>query len=164
MLANEVSERRFRQLGPDLLLPHDVALGGVQADQEQLQIFLIAAGVGAAFAFAAFAFATLAKAKALGDSRAVARITSDKNLVAGNDGARCAHAGHLDLEKEIVLGPLDRQVLVVRDASLGTAESRPIASAGQRPQSHTRRQQGGSETASNLHGNPPEWKKSVCLG
>src|SRR5262249_11681854 len=147
----------FWQLGLDFLVPDHVSRGGIQADQMQLQFFLISTGVLAAEAAAALALTSLAKGEALRDGGAIAGITGHKNLAAGGDRAGSAHAGQLDLEEEIVPGPLDRQILVVGNSSLGAAEARPVRGVDQRSNGKAGYQK-GSKQSQDFHGDPPRMK------
>src|SRR5262249_33572675 len=93
--------------------------------------FLVAAAVGATLslaeaALAETALATEAAAHPLGQRGAVAGVGGHEDLVAGGNRAGGARTGEFDFPEDVLLGPLHRQILVVGDSALVTAEPRPV--------------------------------------
>src|SRR5688572_20096455 len=140
MLAHHAAELGFGELGLDLFLPGDIAALAIEANEEELEVLLIA-GVAP---FAPLAEPALAEsAHPLGDAGAIARVTGEEDLVAGDDGARRAGAGELDLPEDAVLGDLRGEILVVRHAAAHPAKARPI---GREERTQTEGESGEHET------------------
>src|ERR1051326_1547420 len=81
-----------------------------------------------------------------------------EDAIAPDDGRAVADAGDFALPEDVLLSPLDGDVLVLRDAAaVGPAETWPVVGAGRQGQqrgAQDERQRSGSKK---LHGWRPRW-------
>src|SRR5262249_36963298 len=160
VLAHHAGEGSLGELGLDLFLPEDAPCLAVEADDEKLEFFLIARVASPEASFPA----PLAKSgPPLGDGGTVAGITGEEDFLAGHDWAGSAGPGELDFPENIVLGPLDGQILFIGDAAARAAKAWPI-----RSQDRAKRQGKGdkcrSKSCGRRQGKSPTSHGKVELG
>jgi hypothetical protein len=113
VFAHHAGEGSLGEFRLDFFLPKSLAALAIEADDEELEFFLIAR-IGPALSLAA---APSFACESLGDGRAIAGVGGEEDLVAADDGAGGASAGELDFPEDVILGPLDGLVLIVRDTA-----------------------------------------------